>query len=305
MRSGFPGLRTSAQRISAIVGVALALLAAAWYFWLGTPWTIRIPRDWRLVTNYAGTESYADSTTGDFPEKDELDTYERSIHVINASDWPHSVVLQDRYAVRDLKTRAVTFEYVLQETVDPKTGAWAGPTHEGEIVVFPRDVEKRTYTMSSNYLKRIPLSFAGQQEIDGLPTYIFSYRGPAEYSEAYGGTAEFPGVRIPPGQEIRCADDQFYYRVWVEPRTGMQVKLEEGCLSGNYFYDIATNKRLAAVDKFSGVMAGEDLLRRVAEVYRARTKYTWAAIYFPALLLLSALALLGWALSPRKGRVAE
>ena len=88
-------------------------------------------------------------------------------------------------------------------------------------------------------------------------------------------------MKIPAGQEIRCADDQFYYRVWVEPLTGEQVKVEEGCLSGDFFYDKVTGKQGAAIDRWNGETSGVGLAARVTEVFHARRTYTWAALYLP------------------------
>lgn len=299
MSGAFSKGATRARRIAAAAGTVLALFAVVWHFWLSTPWTIRIPRDWKLVADYVGTQTFPDPKTGVLPDRDDLGTYRRALVVTDVSQWPNSVVLEDRYEVRDLKTKAITFQYVTRETVDPRTGAWSEGPHKGEIVVFPTGVEKRTYTMRSSFVKGVPLAFSGEEDIDGLRTFVFSYRGPAEYTESYAGTPEFPGVPVPAGQEIRCADDQFYYRVWVEPRTGAQVKLEEGCPSGDYLYDIATNRRFAAVDRFSGETSGDNLMRRVSEVYRARRAYMWAAVYFPVGLLALSVALLGWALFSR------
>jgi hypothetical protein len=149
--------------------------------------------------------------------------------------------------------------------------------------------------MRSNYLEGIPLSFAGTEDIGGLPTYVFAYHGRGEYTESYKGSAEFPGVPVKPGQEIRCADDQFYYRIWVEPRTGSQVKVEEGCPSGDFIYDIASNARLEAVDRWNGVTAGAELARRVEEVYSLRRRFLLASVYVPAAMLAAAIVLAGLA----------
>jgi len=178
------------------------------------------------------------------------------------------------------------------EKVDPKTGAWVEGPFRGDIVVFPRNVERRTYRMRGNYLKGVPLAFTRVEEIEGIETYRFAYRGPAEYTESYMGSPKFPGIPIPAGQVIRCSDDQFYFRLWVEPKTGNQVKIEEGCPSGDYFYDVATGKKLAAVDRFSGVTTGDDLAERALEVRSARRKYLWASTYFPLVLLAAAAGLL-------------
>jgi hypothetical protein len=287
--------------VGAIVFVALA---GAWHFWLGARWTMRIGPHWSLSTKYVGTQTDADPQTGILPAKDQFGTYVRSIRVTDASDWPRTVLLEDRYTVRHMSKGTAIFDHTTHERVDPQTGAWAAGPHKGEIVVFPRHVERRTYVMRSNYLESVPLAFAGTDRVGGIDTYLFAYRGRGEYTAAYKGTSEYPGLTVKPGQEIRCADDQFYYRIWVEPTTGALVKVEEGCPAGDFVYDIATKARLAAVDRWSGVAAGADLARRIAEVHDLRRAFLLSSRYFPGTLLAISLLLLILGVRPRSERLA-
>jgi len=280
------------RRSYVIASITLAVLATAWQFGLGRRWTMRSPRDGVFETRYVGTQTNADSTTGVVPAADALSTYDRSIRVTDAADWPRSVLVLDNYTVRDIQTRAVLYEYVTKERIDPRTGALADGPHRGDIVLFPRDVQKRTYTLRSNYMRGVPLQFSGEHSLGGLNTYLFSYRGRLNLTAAYSGTSESPGMNIPAGQEIRCADDQFYYRIWVEPLTGEQVKVEEGCLSGDFFYDKITGKQGAAIDRWNGETSGVDLAARVTEVFHARRTYTWAALYLPGLVVAASLGCL-------------
>ena len=87
------------------------------------------------------------------------------------------------------------------------------------------------------------------------------------------------------GQEVHCLDDQFYYRIWVEPHTGEQVKLEEGCPSGDYLYDIASGRPVTALARWTGVTAGDDLIERIAEVRGLRRRHLWGSHYLALLLL--------------------
>ena len=180
----------------------IGTLAGAWHLWLGARWTMRIRRDWSLSTRYVGTQTNADPKSGIIPRQDQFGTYERRIRVTDASDWPHSVMLEDRYTVRDISDGAILFDYTTHERVDPRTGAWNTGAYKGEIVVFPRNAEKRTYVMRSNYLEGIPLAFTGTDRIGDLDTYIFAYRGPEEYTAAYMGTPEYPGVSVKRGRRF-------------------------------------------------------------------------------------------------------
>jgi hypothetical protein len=270
---------------------ALAAFAAVWHFSLGSLWTARVPRAAVFTSHYVGTQTNANRTTGIVPVRDALSTYERIVLVKDAADWPRSLVLEDKYSVRNIETGAVDFEYITTERIDPETGAWADGPHKDEIVLFPRNVRQRDYTMRSNYIPGLVLKFSGVHDVGGLETYLFSYQGPIEYATVYAGTPQSPGVKVLPGQGIRCADEKFYYRTWVEPRTGMQVQVQEGCMSGDFVYDKATGNNVSAVDRWNGVTAGSNLASGVTEIYKARRIYL-SALYLPGVLLLGSVAVL-------------
>jgi len=274
-----------------VAAIALTALAAIWNFSLAPGWTRRVPRNAVFDAQYVGTHTNADPQTGIVLVHDALSTYERLVVAKDASDWPRSLILEDKYSVRNIETGLVDFEYIATEQIDPETGAWAEGPHKGEIVFFPRNVQQRNYTMRSSYLPGLLLKFSGVREIGGLETYLFSYKGPIEYAAVYGGTAETPGVKLLPGQDIRCADDNFYYRIWIEPRTGIQVQVEEGCLSGDFVYDKATGNKISAIDRWNGVSAGSHLSSAITEIYSDRLMYL-SALYLPELLLMGSLAVL-------------
>jgi hypothetical protein len=100
---------------------------------------------------------------------------------------------------------------------------------------------------------------------------------------------------VKPGQELKCADDQFIFKAWVEPLTGGIIKVEESCHSGDYVYDIATGKQLEAVDRWDGSTAGEDVVNRVKRADWDRTRQLWINYYIPPMLLLTGLLCFGLA----------
>ena len=279
-----------------IAGLLLVGGAAAWHFGLAPRWTRRLPPGWTASSRYVGTMTYADDRTGQFPTRDVLSEYERTQRALSDSAPPQSVVLEDRLVIRDIATGKTTWDYVTRSVVDSRTGAHRSESSRGDVAVFPRNVQHTTYRLRANYVKGVPLSFERPDTLDGLRTYLFAYQGRGEYTESYAGSGEFAGIRPPPGEEIRCADDQFYYRAWIEPITGEQVKLEEGCPSGDYFFSVATAKPGAAVARWSGVTAGDALIERIAEVRAKRARYLWASRYIPGSMLLLGMTLLGLAL---------
>lgn len=285
-------------------GLILVLLAAGWYAWIGGRLTERIPPGWSATLSYIGTQTYADPVTGALPARDVLATYDRSQRVVSGGRSSDSVVVEDAFTIRDLRGDTVVWEYVTRSAVDPRTGALLHPVEPGEIVAFPRNVQRTTYRFRSNYVEGIPLAYTGEEQIYDIPTYVFAYHGRGEFTDSYRGYGKYPGVPMKPGQEIRCADDQFYYRAWVEPWTGELVKLEEGCPSGDFLYDGGSGRVVSAVDRWSGVTTGDGLLRRVDEVRRYRSRYLWMRRTIPAGLLAAGLILLGWGWARRRAEVA-
>src|SRR5205807_2643061 len=235
----------------------------------------------------------ADPHTGQFPPKDQSGMYTRSLTVAAHRDDSTTVLLVDRYTVYDFMTDTITWEYITQAPVDPQTGAHLHEAYRGEYVVFPRQVHKQPYTLRTNYLKGLLLSFEREEVIEGLRTYLFTYTGRAEYTESYAGTAAFPGVTVAPGQDIRCRDDQFRLKMWVEPVTGELAKLEERCFSGDAIYDRATETPVTLLQRWGGVTAGDDVLLRVQHIQQERRHYLWAARYVPLVLVCGGLLACG------------
>ena len=274
------------RRTLFVVGLALIASAALWHLGLARRWTHRIPVGWTTASHYVGTATYPDPKTGRLPEGGELARYDRTQRVSSDAGRPRWVEFEDRYTVRDAATGHIVFDYTTRDTVDPLTGAHLEAHYRGDVALFPRDVQRRTYRLRTNYVTGIPLTFERQDVLEGLTTYLFSYRGRLVSTPSYAGsTGDLGGLRVPPGQEVRCLDDQFYYRIWVEPRTAEQVKLEEGCPSGDYLHDIASGRPVTALSRWTGVTAGDALIERIGEVRRLRRSYLWASRYLPLLLL--------------------
>lgn len=269
-----------------LAGVLLLAAAGFWKFGLASHWTQRLPAGWSWEANYIGISTYPDSVTGEFPTADTPGVYQRSIRIAGGDE------VEDAYTTRDIATGQVTWEYITRSKVDRATGKHLAPEARGAYLVFPRHVKRETYTIRSNYIEGLPFSYQGETEVEGIRTYRFAYRGAGEYTESYQGSAEYPGIEVAPGHEIRCSEDQLSITFWVEPLTGEILKSEEACESGDYIYEIATGKKGAAVLRWSGATAGDDVLIRADKVRSDRTRILWYGTYIPVLAALSGVILL-------------
>ena len=286
------------KKIFIVAGLILFSLAAIWHFALAPRLTERIPSNWTWNAEFIGISTFPDSQTGELPEKDETNIYRRGMHIVSQTDHPRAALLEDTFVSLDPATGKKTWEYNSRSEVDPQTGLHLEKEYLGDVYVFPRFTEKKTYQLRNSDIKGFPLAFQREEEIEGIQTYLFAYRGRAEYTEVYTGTEDFPGTVPEAGQEIRCGDDQFVLQIWVEPITGEILKLDESCLSGDHFYVKATNEQLGVIARWAGVTVGDDIALRAESISRDRSKLLWITRYVPLTLLLSGVLCLGFAFIP-------
>jgi hypothetical protein len=284
-------------------GVTLMAAAAAWQFALARHWTQRIPPGWSTTIHYFGTATSPDPRTGQLPAGATLENYERTQRLTSEAERPGRVELEEQFVARDPASGRTVFAYTTRDTVDPRSGAHADARHLGEIILFPRHVQPMTYRLHSNYINGIPLTFQRVEVLEGLRTYLFTYHGRLEQTAAYANsTGDLGGLPVRAHQEVHCLDDQFYYRTWVEPITGEQVKVEEGCPSGDYLFDSSSARPVMALARWTGVTAGDDLIARVSEIRRRRWQYMLASRYLGLALLVGGVALVAASLRPRPQR---
>jgi len=263
------------------MGIFFWVLAGIWKFAVVPPLTLRIPNDWHWSADLIGVSTLPDEQLGRFPDKDALGRYQRIIQVEPGSGRPHEVILVDRFIISNLRTGQTDWEYVYRAPVNPATGEHLTPEYHSQYFVFPRNVQKKTYVIRFSYLNGIPLTYRGESEIEGIRVYHFYYKGRGEYTASYQGTEKYPGISVEPGQEIRCADDQFVFETWVEPVTGEMVKIQESCYSGDYLFDTATGKAIRPVYRWAGITTSDDIIQRVEWIRAERSRILLVSLYLP------------------------
>lgn len=236
---------------------------------------------------YLRWDGYA--ATGEFPATDPVAINEKGIREVPSDMSSPLLMMEDFFITEDPGTGKKTWEYHSRAEVDAATGAHQRKEFRGDIYTFPRNVRKQTYRYRWNYVKGVPLAFLQEEDIEGIPTFVFDYKGRGEYTEAYTGTAEYPGVKVAPGQEIRCRDDQYSLRLWVEPVTGEILKMDESCRSGDYVYESVSGKRVAAVLRWSSTTSGDDVVQRAEYIRSRKQTYIWMVQYMPWGLALGGL----------------
>ena len=258
------GVQTGRFTRRLLLGLAFvsAIAAAASGSLIVDPLLERIPEGWSWEANYVGPSAPLDAATGKFPDEPPILQYRRELRIEGPGPTAGTVRMIDDFAIQDPLTGKPDWRYTVHPVVERATGLHADPAYRDQYFVFPRNVEQKTYNIRWNYVEGLPMRFVKQDRIEDVPVYLFEYVGRGEYTESYAGTRDYVGVKVAPGQEIKCADDQFYLRMWVEPLSGQILKVDEGCEAGDYIFDIATGRRLAPVLLWSGKMEGSDVLAR-------------------------------------------
>jgi len=281
------------NRILGLSALLFFAAAAIWTLTIAPRWTQRLPPGWSWKSRSVATVRLPDPNTGRFATETMAAPQVFEAGITYNGSRPTAVKVRDRYTGYDAATDQVVWEYLFSASVDPETGRHLNPEYRDDYFVFPRNVEKKTYRIRYSFFKGIPVAFQQEDMVGGLNAYVFAYKGDADVTDTYAGTPDFPGIKIDAGQEVRCSDDGFVFKAWVEPITGEIIKLENSCYSGDYTYEIATGKKLKPLQSWGGVTAGDDVTTHVRSLERERSRMLWVTRYVPGLLLLAGLTSAG------------
>ena len=135
---------------------------------------------------------------------------------------------------------------------------------EGSWLKFPARMDKQSYLYFDPQLRgAYEATFMGEETIDDLPVYVYEQKiAPTNVAKHYADPLGTTDVEID-GQRQRA----FYFhgatrKLWVEPESGMIVKLNE---SVNDFYGLNDGKEVRPFLRFDGKMDPEDVATKVAQ----------------------------------------
>jgi hypothetical protein len=287
------------------LGVILLAATAVWQFGLAPRWTVRLPRGWSWQSKMVGIATPPDVATGKFPRNDKRALFEKSMRLSDESRRPEAVTVEDRYTITDQETGKVVWESCHQAQVDPRTGAYAQADASKGYYVFPRHTEPHAYAFRSDDAREIALQFEREEAVEGILTYLFTYKGRGAYGEADAGLSDSSSAKVDAGQAVLCVDNQFVYRLWVEPLSGEILKLEASCLSGDYLYDLATTKPVEPVLRWAGITVGDTVVQRAGFIRKEKTKLILITRAVPAGLFFTGILCLAVGLIGRRSRSQE
>jgi hypothetical protein len=156
-----PGLWTG---LLGLLSFAFFASALVWHLTLGQRLAQRIPPGWSWNSSYVGFLTYPDPKTGKFPEGNNPGLYDRTM-TIRSNDRPRSVIVRDGMKVQDPRTGDVAWEYVAEFGIDPATGRHLKPEYRNDYIVLPANLKQETYSLRTNYVKGIPLTFTRRERI--------------------------------------------------------------------------------------------------------------------------------------------
>jgi hypothetical protein len=281
----------SKRAVATAVGALLIAFGLTWHLVVAPRWSNRLSQGWTWQTHFVGVMTWAHPPNGEMPSHDTLAYFAREASVIGEGDSPGTLALEDTNTIFDADGQKPVWQYTYHAFVDARTGAHAHPLYRGEYYLFPRGVQKTTYRFRQSYVEGIPLAFQREEYLEDVLTYLFAFRGRGEYTLSYTtGTPQFRPLQVGDGDHVRCADDQFVFRAWVEPVTGEIVKIQESCRSGDYIYDGRTELPVQAVARWAGESSGDDVRFRLEHARRERLKVLGLGFYGgPALVVLGVL----------------
>jgi hypothetical protein len=275
------------------IGIIALIVAGAWKFAISPRYEVRLPDGWRwdastlavIASPGANGEFPAGSTINDDP----LSVAEREVTISREGAPAGLVMVTDHYAYRNAVTGAVQWELSSTAIVDPQTGKHGTPEYAEDYYLFPRNTQQTTYAIRHNYLQGLPVTYERTEDVLGLRTYVFSFKGDVD------DTGSWPDEPLAENEAIICPDGEIAF--WVEPVTGEIVKFREWCPEGEYVTNTVTGERGRLISRWTSQTSGDGELLRVAEVRSQLNTYNMMTFYIPALLALLGVILIGFGIA--------
>jgi hypothetical protein len=271
---------TKVQKLFLVLFVLFLAAIPVWSF-VAVPELLKLPGDYAHKTNIYGTENIYDLTVDRF-EGEEIVQVERRVTV--------KEILDDEIKLNDFFSSAYLNGEIFYKTdqdfvVDRATKKIKGTE---ALFEFPRDVKREEYTTWFYYLTEpFKVKFEKEERILGLETYLFSYE--LEFDATSGFSDNDPLV-----PEIYNVKEVPSGKIWVEPVTGIIIKLEDEGI--DYYVEktgnVVTAPIISPTFKWTAVYTNDTIANQVRIAQNEKQKIQLFERWIPVLFGLVSLAFL-------------
>jgi putative tryptophan/tyrosine transport system substrate-binding protein len=261
-----------------------ALFGSACILWLGiaVPLLRRLPANFTYSADVLSIDNFYDEEKGAFTGAT------RSV-----TRFTYDVIGKVRGAllVRNVfDVRTVSGEKIFSVErlygIDPRTGrhvAGLGDRDRTGYLFAPRHLRRGAPFTSwhINYDGPAHLTFAGAEQLFGLPVYRYETRYQGVRIDQTKNLGHLPGVPEERGVELEP-----YLQLWVEPVSGRVVNYRDETTA--YYYDRQTGKRLHPWNMFRNMLTRESTREQVDIARRMKISLRLSEVVIPSLFALAA-----------------
>ena len=274
------------KNILIIGSVIIILLLPLWYFAV-VPEFEKMPVDYKFSIDLFGTDNVYDLESDEFMGE-KVTNIKRSISAHKSTK--ETVTVKDVFAVNELSGKLIY--QIEQDFIVNRNTKVIERTSQLAYFEFPRNVEKKEYPVWFYYINNPEIaSFEKTEEIQGLTTFVFFLKHKFDNTL---GVAE--GNPLVPEKYNTVAE--LDAKIWVEPKTGIIVKMED---YGSSSYvektdDVFTADIIKPFLKWTNKYSSDSTSKQVLIAQNERFKLLLIKTIIP-LLLVVAIALITFFLS--------
>jgi hypothetical protein len=270
---------TKIQKIFLLFFVLFLAAIPLWRY-LVVPELLKLPGDYESRLDLLGTEKPNYEVGGN---SEESLIYKGIKRTTWASSGDNEVSVELFFKAETISGEPL-FELTNEYNVDVNTRRIISEDNRSKYLIPPMHLEKKSYTLlDPTSFVFVEWNFEREESVNGLGVYYFKGNSIGQDS-----TEGYAFLELVP--EVYNAIDHIAHEIWVEPTTGIIVKLNQAGES-NYI-DKATNKRIHTFTKFTNAYSDDTIVNQVRIAQNEKQKIILYERWIPILLGLIALAFL-------------
>ncbi|MFA5854666.1 MAG: porin PorA family protein [Candidatus Gracilibacteria bacterium] len=271
-----------------VLGMIFLIGVPVWIFFV-VPNLLKLPNNFSYEAETTSVDNFYNEDYGDY-QGEQYSVSEFKYFVEGSAE--DNLLIRNIFNVRT-STGEEIFSVERLYGIDPKTGAHVkglGDKGRDGYLFAPRGLKAGESFIYWHVTNDIPgvMKYVGEENLYGLK--VFKYE--TDYDGALVDlTAEHDYLSdVPESKGLKL---NMHLELWVEPVSGHLVKSLD--YSNDYFYyNIKTGEKLGPFNKFINKFSEDSVKAHVEEAQFEKSKVRFCDTYFPLILVLIALWLLGF-----------